>query len=148
MIGEGNLRRYLVLANQTLGGDELIATVREALALGPCSFHIVVPATPAAEIYTEGAEEHEGDIQAKQRLADAWSCFERLGATTTGTVGPSDPVEAVREAMEDSGFDEIILSTLPPGPSRWLRQGLPDEIRRAFGVQVHHVIGEPKPPGL
>jgi hypothetical protein len=144
--GDG-VRRYLVVANQTLGGDELIATVREAMAIGTCAFHILVPATPSPELYTFGLEEEEGDILAKERLADAFACFERLGAPATGIVGPSDPMEAIREALEDDAFDEVILSTLPPGPSRWLREDLPNKMRAEFNVVVHHVIGEPKPPG-
>lgn len=145
MTGEG-VRRYLVVANQTLGGDELIATVRHAIETGACTFHIVVPATPAPDLYVFGMDDHEGDILAKERLADAFACFERIGAPATGLVGPSDPMEAAAEAQDDVGFDEIILSTLPPGPSRWLRRDLPNELRAAFGVPVHHVIGEPKPP--
>ena len=40
------MRRYLVVAKQTLGGDHLAQKVRECLAGGPCTFHVVVPAMP------------------------------------------------------------------------------------------------------
>lgn len=39
------VRRYLVVVNQTLGSEPLLAKVRECLAAGPYQFHIVVPAT-------------------------------------------------------------------------------------------------------
>jgi hypothetical protein len=50
------MRRYLVVANQTLGGGHLVGKVRECLQDGPCGFHIVVPATPPRDhwTYTEG----------------------------------------------------------------------------------------------
>jgi nucleotide-binding universal stress UspA family protein len=44
------VRRYLVVANQTLGGEELWAAIRERMAGGDCHFHLVVPATPASQL--------------------------------------------------------------------------------------------------
>jgi hypothetical protein len=44
------MRRYLVVANQTLGGEELWAAIRERMAGGDCHFHLVVPATPASQL--------------------------------------------------------------------------------------------------
>ena len=44
------MRRYLVVANQTLGGDELWAAIRERMAGGDCHFHLLVPATPAGQL--------------------------------------------------------------------------------------------------
>jgi hypothetical protein len=44
------MRRYLVVANQTLGGEELWAAIRERMARGDCHFHLVVPATPATQL--------------------------------------------------------------------------------------------------
>jgi len=44
------VRRYLVVANQTLGGEELWATIRERMGAGDCHFHLVVPATPAGQL--------------------------------------------------------------------------------------------------
>jgi hypothetical protein len=44
------VRRYLVVANQTLGGEELWAAIRERMGAGDCHFHLVVPATPAGQL--------------------------------------------------------------------------------------------------
>jgi hypothetical protein len=46
----GVVRRYLVVANQTLGGEELWAAIRERIAGGECHFHLLVPATPAGQL--------------------------------------------------------------------------------------------------
>jgi GABA permease len=54
------VRRYLVVANQTLGGEELVGVIRERMAAGPSHFHLLVPATPADELapgYLAHAEE-------------------------------------------------------------------------------------------
>jgi len=36
---------YLVVADQTLGGDQLLEQLRERMEAGPCHFHMLVPAT-------------------------------------------------------------------------------------------------------
>ena len=44
------MRRYLVVANQTLGGEELWDAIRERMSGGDCHFHLLVPATPAGQL--------------------------------------------------------------------------------------------------
>jgi hypothetical protein len=44
------VHRYLVVANQTLGGDELLSVIRDHMAVGPCHFHLLVPATAASDL--------------------------------------------------------------------------------------------------
>jgi len=55
------VRRYLVVANQTLGGDDLLAYVQERMRAGPSRFHVLVPATPAGQLdqeYVASVPEH------------------------------------------------------------------------------------------
>ena len=40
-------------------------------------------------------------------------------------------------------FDEIILSTLPAGVSKWLGRDLPSRVRRSFPLPLTHLIEEP-----
>jgi hypothetical protein len=54
------MRRYLVVANQTLGGEELWAAIRERMSGGDCHFHLVVPATPAGQLDPGPAAAEEG----------------------------------------------------------------------------------------
>ena len=138
------MRRYLVVANQTLGGSHLIDKVRETLAAGPCAFHVLVPATPPGHFatWTEG----EALAVAQERLDTALTRFKELGAEAAGEVGDPDPLQAIADAMRERPFDEIILSTLPPGASRWLRQDLPHRVERSFSVPVTHVVAEVEEP--
>jgi hypothetical protein len=137
------MRRYLVVANQTLGGEHLLAAVRDCLAGGACRFHIVVPATEPGDhaVWTEG----ESRALAKERLDLALARFRDLGAEADGEVGDERPLDAIRDALREREFDGIILSTLPPGASRWLRQDLPHRVEREFGLPVTHVSSEPEP---
>ena len=136
------MRRYLVLANQTLLGDALFATVRDRAAAGPCRFHLVVPATHVGDqlMWTEG---HDRAI-AEKRLAEALERFRAMGLDVDGEVGDASPMEAASDAMRHGEpFDELIVSTLPPGLSRWLRQDLPHRLDRAFGLPVTLLVATP-----
>ncbi len=136
-------RRYLVVANQTLGGEHLAEKVRACLAAGPSTFHVVVPATQPRDhaVWTEG----EARAIAQRRLERALERFAKMGAEAEGEVGDEQPLDAIADAMRDQDFDEVILSTLPPGLSRWLKQDLPHRVERGCGVPVTHVVGEPEP---
>ncbi len=132
------MRRYLVVANQTLRSVELQAAVRERLGTPPCRFHVVVPATPPKDqlFWTEGA----ALAVARERLEDALEWMHAEGALTTGSIGDPDPVLAVVDALPRDQFDEILVSTLPPVLSRWIRQDLPHRLARRTDLPVCHVV--------
>jgi hypothetical protein len=138
------MRRFLVVANQTLAGEPLLGRVRQLARDGPCAFHVVVPATPPQDhAWTEG----EARAIARRRLDTALSRFGELGEATLvdGEVGDASPILAIEDAIRGHGpFDAIVLSTLPPGASRWLKLDLPHRVEAAFGLPVLHVIGEPE----
>jgi hypothetical protein len=132
------MRRYLVVANQTLMSEELRAAVRERLGSPPCRFHVVVPATPPRDqlAWTEGAARSV----ARERLEEALAWLHSEGAITTASIGDADPVLAVLDALPRDAFDEIVVSTLPPGLSRWIRQDLPHRLARRTELPIRHVV--------
>lgn len=139
------MRQYLVIANLTLGGDALWREVRERLDDGPCSFHVLVPATHQA---LGGAwTEDEARQRAATRLVHALEELERLGAEADGEVGDIRTIDATLDALRERDYDEIIISTLPRNASRWLGMDLVSRMRRATLVPITHVIGEPDPAG-
>jgi GABA permease len=132
------MRRYLVVANRTLGGAHLTARVRECVAAGPCEFHVLVPASHNTKdfTWTEGGDR----AAAEARLAEAMARFRATGVEVTGEVGDTNPLEAIGDVLRRDSFDEIILSTLPPGVSRWLGQDLPARVRKQYRVPLQHVV--------
>jgi hypothetical protein len=130
------VRRYLVVANQTLGGDHLLSLLRE-LSRQPSSFHVLVPATPPRDhLWTEG----EARKIARRRLDDALERFRSVGIEATGEVGDERPLQAIDDVLQREEVDEIVLSTFPPGMSRWMRLDLPHRVTATYGLAVRHVI--------
>ena len=100
------MRRYLIVANQTLVAEPLVSRMRELARAAPSSFHVVVPATPPRDhLWTEG----EARATARSRLDAALARFAELGAEVEGEVGDGNPMLAIGDALRDHGpFDEIV----------------------------------------
>jgi len=131
--------RVLVVANQTACGDELLEVIATRARQGPCRFTLLVPATPPHEhaTWTEG----EARALAKGRMEEAMGRFRDAGAgDVRGVVGDANPVRAIDDLLLERHHDEIILSTLPAGVSRWLRFDLPRRVEQRFGMPVTTVI--------
>ena len=128
------MRSYLLIGNQTLDSPELAAAIQERLATGPASFHVVAPATPVGGGLTW--DETEARDVAGTRLETAMARLREAGAETTGEIGSRDPVEAALDALRGRQVDEVILSTLPSGISRWLGQDVPSRLRGSVSVPV------------
>ncbi len=128
----------LVIANQTAPSDELLDHLRERAAGGPTRFHLVVPATP----YHPGVP--SGRNEARRNLDRALARLRDAGLEETGEVGDSDPVTAVQEAWDPRLYDEVVVSTLPTGASRWLRIDAPRRVERVTGAPVDHVVAAQK----
>lgn len=128
----------LVMANVTADSDELLAALTARAARGAASFSLIVPPAHA------GAS---GRVAAQERLERALARGHEAGLEITGWLADSDPIVAVTEAFDPRSFDEILVSTLPAGTSRWLRVDLPHRVSRLTGVPVTHVVCEqPRAP--
>jgi hypothetical protein len=134
----------LVVANQTLPSEALATEVARRIASGARDFHVVVPATPPpGGGFTW--DEDAARTAAEERLAAFIAGITTQGATAAGEIGDRDPVAAVRDAARDRDVGAVILSTLPSGASRWLRQDVPSRLRGAVSVPV--TVVEERPVG-
>lgn len=150
------VRRYLLVANQTLVSQALHQLVQDRIAIGPSEFHILAPQTHRSLSSrvgdriavagrsrvgaTRAESNHPERRDAEDRLRSFRFAFADLGQSLTGEVGTDDPVASVRRVMERSSFDEIIVSMLPTRQSRWHRHDLPGQLERAFTVPVTTLI--------
>jgi len=135
------MSKILVVANRTVGGGHLLQLLRERIAAGDLSVHVVVPAGPPAGGWTYADDDDDDMRAATLRLETALRSFSALGCEVTGEIGDSSPMQAVNDVLRREHFDEVIVSTLPPGPSRWLRADLVSRLSRALDIPVTHVVG-------
>jgi hypothetical protein len=138
------MRRYLVVAHRTLGGQHLIDEVHRRAEEGPCHFHLLVPGQPP---HDHNWTEHEIERQAQQVLDAGLARFREAGVDATGETGDPNPVYAIDAVLRREHFDGIILSTLPVGVSRWLKVDVPSRVRRQFNLPLTHLIAAPEEAG-
>ena len=135
----GGRRKLLVVANETLAGDELLAAVRERVAGEDAIVVVVAPVNTPRDGYV--VYDNTRRATAGRRLDATLTRFREAGIAVTGHVVDNDPLTAVRDAIAIEEPDELIVSTHPEATSGWRRRNLLDEIRKVAGERpVEHVV--------
>jgi hypothetical protein len=117
--------RVLVVANRTAATPALLEAVRARAAAGDVTFALLVPAAAhGLARVTDPEDTDSSEAQASLDLAIPL-LEEAAGSSVEGLIGDPDPFLAVQDAVNVHGFDELIISTLSPRVSRWLRMDLP-----------------------
>ena len=120
--------RVLIVAHKTAATPALIEAVRERATRGRCSFTLLVPNAVGGLAKVLDPEDQPEDA-ARDVLELALPLLEdAAGATVEGIIGDATPMDAIQDAINLHGFDEIIISTLPARVSRWLRLDLPSKV--------------------
>jgi hypothetical protein len=133
----------LVVAHQTAATPGLLEAVHERAQRGPATFHLVVPTRPHG-MHKVVDPQDAGAGEAEQVLAQALpKLSEASGSEVTGSVGDAEPLMAIHDAINLGQYDEIIISTLPLGVSRWLKLDLVSKAR-GTGLPVTHVEASKK----
>lgn len=130
----------LVVAHQTAATPGLLDAIRARAERGDATFHLVVPRR--AHGLHRVVDPHEaGEREAQRVLEHALpKLSEAAGSDVTGNLGDAEPLMAIEDAINLGDFDEIIISTLPQGPSHWLRADVPTRLHRHFPMPITHVV--------
>ncbi len=132
-------RRILVVANETVGGEELLALLGHKAAGMREDVLLVCPALNS-RVRTWTSDEDGARAAAQSRLDASLAQLAESGVTARGEIGDGDPLQALEDALREFPADEIVLSTHPPGRSHWLEQGVVELARQRYDVPITHVV--------
>jgi hypothetical protein len=130
----------LVVATTDVPARALRDEVDRHVGDRPARVHVLAPAV------TEGPLQHVmGDVddaraKADERLSPSLDELRSSGAEVTGSVGDSDPVLAIEDALQTFPADEILIVTGGDDGSRWLEGDLFDRARRKFEPPMTHAV--------
>lgn len=131
-------KRVLVVADKTADSPDLIEALRRWSESSPASFTLLVPAVPHGLAWAADMKAGWSDAVARAERAAARIRGEGLGLEDV-IVGDPDPFAAVGDVIHAREFDEVIVSVLPHGLSKWLALGLPARLRRSIDLPVTQV---------
>ena len=132
-------RRVLVVANETVAGEELLSMISTLALTERTQFLVVCPALNS-RLRTYTSDEDPARAAAQERLDVTLARLASVGIEASGVVGDGDPLVAIDDAVRTFGPNEIVISTHPPGRSNWLEKGVVESVRSRFDVPVTHVV--------
>jgi hypothetical protein len=118
----------LVVATQTVASPELIDHLKSASAERPHRYTIISP--PSGALSRE---------EVCERLARSLAELYRSEIDATGQPMSPAPLAAVENAIEHYRVDEILISTLAGEQSKWVQEGLIDDVRAKTDKPVEHL---------
>src|SRR4051812_48839836 len=143
---EAPAERVLVLANETVNGDELLDELRAIDRARAARYFVCVPANPI----DTGQAMHQGAVYlwqatteaAQARLDRTLEVLRSEGLQADGELGDYRPLRALADAVAEFSPDRLVICTLPEDRSAWLRFDVVDRAREAYDVPVTHVVAE------
>ncbi len=132
-------RRILVVANETVGGSELLAILRQKSEGVNEQIHVVCPALNS-QVRTWVSDEDGARAAAQERLDASLAQLQQSGVRAKGEVGDGDPLQAIEDALRTFAPDEIVISTHPEGRSHWLERNVVGAARDRFDLPITHVV--------
>lgn len=135
--GAPGTRHVLVVANETLSGEEL----SERITHGD-SAHVEVDVL--APVLTSHLHYTMSDIDselasARTRLDRSLTWASAHGIVARGEVGDPNPTTALEDQLRDFGADEVIVVTHPREQETWQERGELERLRRELDVPVTHL---------
>jgi len=119
----------LLVAGWTAATPAVLDAVRERVARGPATFHLLVPNPSDHGEITDG-ERRRHHAEGERVLSLALPLLEVAAhGPVEGSVSiRHDTIDAVEEALRDGDFDEIVVATMPRSISHWLHVDLPHRL--------------------
>jgi GABA permease len=144
--------RVLVLANETVNGEELLNELRAIDRTKNAEYFVCVPANPI----DTGQAMHQGAAfvwkatteAAQARLDKTLEILHAENLRADGALGSYRPLKALADAVAEFRPDRLVICTLPEDRSAWLRYDVVDRARETYDIPVTHVVVESVPVGV
>jgi len=138
-LGHPDEKRVLVVANETVGGDELMEVIGELALADKSLFYVICPALNT-RLKTWTSDEDPARAAARIRLQTMLERLSSVGVEAQGDIGDVDPLVAVEDAVRLFRPNELVVSTHPEGRSNWLERGVVSALRERYEMPVTHVV--------
>ena len=132
-------KQIVVVANETVVSRKLVDLIEARAAGGAVQVTVVAPVNQPRQGYVVYYDTRKA--AARRRLDKTLALLRREGVPADGVVVETDPVSALRDAVNQLEPDEIIVSTHPQQKSGWLRRDAVEQMRKVAGpIPFEHVV--------
>jgi hypothetical protein len=132
-------RHILVVANETVVSTALVDAIEEKAKAGDARVTVLAPVSQPRQGYVVYYDTRRAAAQ--RRLDKTLALLRSDRVPATGVVVETDPVSALRDAIDQLEPDEIVVSTHPQQKSGWLRRDAVEQMRRVAGVlPFEHIV--------
>lgn len=143
-VAEGALsRRILVVANERVA-SEALRDLLDIRVIGVVEVVVVAPALVGRLGYWTG-DDRRSRQAAEQRLEFCLESLRESGVEARGSVGDSDPLQAIEDALYRFDAQEIIVAAHPEGRANWLARDIVGRAHRRFSRPTSHLAVELEP---
>jgi GABA permease len=136
----GSASRVLVVANETVGADELLNELRRLKNESAIDYFVCVPAHPLHTGQGAAWSAEASVIAARHRLQNVLGILRGEGLKADGELGDHRPLHAMDDAVRAFKPDLIVISTHPEERSQWLRQDIVERARSKYGLPIRHIV--------
>src|SRR5687768_2363659 len=133
-------RRVIVVANEVLGGTELLDQVTGHLGeTANAEVMVVSPALVGSRLDLAAGNVDDDISEAHRRLEASVRALQQRGIQATGEVGESDPNLAMHDAVAKFGADEVIIVAHPAERANWQEKGVVERAKRELTVPITYI---------
>jgi hypothetical protein len=134
--------RLLVVVAETVPSAALEAQVAQRFDHRRNAVHVVSPAISGSPVKRAFGDVDDAIIAAKERLESSLRELRRVGIEASGSVGESDPVIAIEDALATFPADEILIVTHPEREATGPERDMFKRARQRFEPPITHLSVE------
>ena len=119
--------------------EALVELIEDQAQSGPVRVTVLAPVNQPRQGYVVYYDTRRA--AARRRLDKTLDLLRAAGVPANGIVVETDPVSALRDAIDQLEPDEVIVSTHPQQKSGWLRRNAVEQMHRVAGsLPFRHIV--------